>query len=167
MGADVVEVGSGYSYRFGDVQLNCHGPGVEAEPVARVPVAPGNSDLFVWFGPVEGAVEHLRTARRDGACAPAAVGQRGVGRASASATRTAALAVEFISSAGRAASRRSGPRMSKAVELAGHAGRSPRGVACVRKRPCEAYTPASVPSFDPLVSYHIWTVPLVVSSSLP
>ena len=61
MGADVVEVGSGYSYRFGDVQLNCHGPGVEAEPVARVPVAPGNSDLcFVWSGPIEGAVEHLR-----------------------------------------------------------------------------------------------------------
>ena len=61
MGADVVGVGSGYSYRFGDVQLNCHGPGVEAEPLARVPVAPGNSDLcFVWSGPIEGAVEHLR-----------------------------------------------------------------------------------------------------------
>jgi catechol 2,3-dioxygenase-like lactoylglutathione lyase family enzyme len=43
------------------VQLNCHGPGVEAEPLARVPVAPGNSDLcFVWSGPIEGAVEHLR-----------------------------------------------------------------------------------------------------------
>ena len=33
------------------------------------------------------------------------------------------------------------------------------------KRPWEAYTPAWVPSS--LVSYHIWTVPLVVSSSLP
>jgi catechol 2,3-dioxygenase-like lactoylglutathione lyase family enzyme len=61
LGAEVVGVGSGYSYRFGDVQLNCHGPGVDAEPVARVPVAPGNSDLcFVWSGPIEGAVEHLR-----------------------------------------------------------------------------------------------------------
>jgi catechol 2,3-dioxygenase-like lactoylglutathione lyase family enzyme len=47
-------------YRFGDQQLNVHGPGVEAHPVARVPVAPGNSDLcFVWDGPIESAVEHL------------------------------------------------------------------------------------------------------------
>jgi catechol 2,3-dioxygenase-like lactoylglutathione lyase family enzyme len=47
-------------YRFGDQQLNVHGPGVEAHPVARVPVAPGNSDLcFVWDGPIESAIEHL------------------------------------------------------------------------------------------------------------
>jgi catechol 2,3-dioxygenase-like lactoylglutathione lyase family enzyme len=61
LGAEVVEREQGYAYRFGDVQLNCHGPGVEAEPLARVPVAPGNSDLcFAWPGPIEGAVEHLR-----------------------------------------------------------------------------------------------------------
>jgi catechol 2,3-dioxygenase-like lactoylglutathione lyase family enzyme len=47
-------------YRFGDQQLNVHGPGVEPHPVARLPVQPGNSDLcFVWAGPIEQAVEHL------------------------------------------------------------------------------------------------------------
>jgi catechol 2,3-dioxygenase-like lactoylglutathione lyase family enzyme len=47
-------------YRFGDQQLNVHGPGVDAHPVARLPVQPGNSDLcFVWDGPIEAAVEHL------------------------------------------------------------------------------------------------------------
>ena len=61
LGAEVLERGPGFAYRFGDVQLNCHGPGVDAEPVARVPVAPGNSDLcFAWPGPIDGAIEHLR-----------------------------------------------------------------------------------------------------------
>ena len=37
-----------------------HGPGVDATPLARVPVAPGNSDLcFVWDGAIEEAIEHL------------------------------------------------------------------------------------------------------------
>ena len=61
LGAEVVERPVGYAYRFGSVQLNCHGPGVEAEPLARVPVTPGNSDLcFAWPGPIDGAIEHLR-----------------------------------------------------------------------------------------------------------
>ena len=47
-------------YRFGDNQLNIHGPGVDPHPVARLPVQPGNSDLcFVWDGPIEGAIPHL------------------------------------------------------------------------------------------------------------
>jgi catechol 2,3-dioxygenase-like lactoylglutathione lyase family enzyme len=47
-------------YRLGEQQLNVHGPGVDPHPVARVPVAPGNSDLcFVWDGPIEAAIEHL------------------------------------------------------------------------------------------------------------
>jgi catechol 2,3-dioxygenase-like lactoylglutathione lyase family enzyme len=47
-------------YRFGDNQLNVHGPGVDPHPVARLPVQPGNADLcFAWDGPIEGAVEHL------------------------------------------------------------------------------------------------------------
>ena len=47
-------------YRFGDQQLNIHGPGVDPHPVARLPVQPGNSDLcFVWDGPIEAAREHL------------------------------------------------------------------------------------------------------------
>jgi catechol 2,3-dioxygenase-like lactoylglutathione lyase family enzyme len=46
-------------YRFGDWQLNVHGPGF-AGLNARKPVEPGNSDLcFVWAGPIEQAVEHL------------------------------------------------------------------------------------------------------------
>ena len=48
-------------YRFGEQQLNVHGPGLEPEPVARLPVRPGGSDLcFVWPGPIEGAIDHLR-----------------------------------------------------------------------------------------------------------
>jgi catechol 2,3-dioxygenase-like lactoylglutathione lyase family enzyme len=61
LGAELVERGHGtWAYRFGGQQLNVHGPGVDAHPLARVPVAPGNSDLcFVWDGPIEEAVAHL------------------------------------------------------------------------------------------------------------
>jgi len=61
LGAEIIKNGEGFMYRFGDVQLNLHGPGVEPEPVARVPVQPGNSDLcFVWPGPIEEALLHLK-----------------------------------------------------------------------------------------------------------
>jgi catechol 2,3-dioxygenase-like lactoylglutathione lyase family enzyme len=61
VGVEVVERGAGYAYRIGDQLLNCHGPGVDPDPVARIPVVPGNSDLrFVWDGTVEAAIEHLR-----------------------------------------------------------------------------------------------------------
>ena len=60
LGAEVVERGAGFAYRFGEQQLNCHGPGVEAEPVARAPGRPGSSDLcFVWPGTTEEALAHL------------------------------------------------------------------------------------------------------------
>ena len=60
LGADLIPRGSGWAYRFGDTQLNCHGPGVNATPVARLPVQPGNSDLcFVWPGPIGQAKAHL------------------------------------------------------------------------------------------------------------
>jgi catechol 2,3-dioxygenase-like lactoylglutathione lyase family enzyme len=60
LGAEIVTLGERYAYRFGDQQLNLHGPGVDPHPVARIPVAPGNSDLcFVWDGPIEEAVAHL------------------------------------------------------------------------------------------------------------
>lgn len=60
LGAEIIARGPGFAYRFGDTQLNCHGPGVEATPVARLPVQPGNSDLcFEWDGPIDGAVAHL------------------------------------------------------------------------------------------------------------
>ena len=60
IGAQVLERGPGFVYRFGDQQLNVHGPGVEPHPVARERVRPGNSDLcFRWDGPIEDAVAHL------------------------------------------------------------------------------------------------------------
>lgn len=60
MGAELVQRHVGWAYRFGDTQLNLHGPGVAAVPVARVPVTPGNSDLcFEWQGPIADAVAHL------------------------------------------------------------------------------------------------------------
>jgi catechol 2,3-dioxygenase-like lactoylglutathione lyase family enzyme len=62
VGAEVVASGPGrIAYRFGDAQLNVHGPGVDAGTlVARDPVRPGNSDLcIVWPGPIEEAVAHL------------------------------------------------------------------------------------------------------------
>ena len=60
LGAELVQAGDGWSYRFGDQQLNVHGPGVDADPVARIPVPPDGSDLcFVWPGDIEEAREHL------------------------------------------------------------------------------------------------------------
>lgn len=60
LGAEPVARGSGWVYRFGTEQLNVHGPGVEATPVAGIPVPPGGSDLcFEWPGPIEGAAAHL------------------------------------------------------------------------------------------------------------
>jgi catechol 2,3-dioxygenase-like lactoylglutathione lyase family enzyme len=61
MGAQVIPRGRGFAYRFGDTQINLHGPGVDAVPVARDPVRPGNSDLcFEWPGPIAEAVGHLK-----------------------------------------------------------------------------------------------------------
>lgn len=61
LGAELVPVGSGWMYRFGNAQLNLHGPGGEYEPNAAVPVPVGGSDLcFEWPNPIEEAVEHLR-----------------------------------------------------------------------------------------------------------
>ena len=53
LGAKLVTRPTGYAYRFGDKQLNVHGPGVRPAEIARIPVAPGNSDLcFEWAGPI-------------------------------------------------------------------------------------------------------------------
>ncbi|HVD25216.1 MAG TPA: VOC family protein [Gaiellaceae bacterium] len=57
LGAELVTRDPGFAYRFGDQQLNVHGPGVEPYPVAAGPIQPGNSDLcFVWDGAIEQAV---------------------------------------------------------------------------------------------------------------
>lgn len=60
LGAEVVPLGAGWAYRFGEQQLNLHGPGVPGDPNAAIPVPPGGSDLcFVWPGPIAAAVAHL------------------------------------------------------------------------------------------------------------
>ena len=61
LGAELIGDPDGVAmYRFGEQQLNVHGPGLEPEPVARLPVQPGGSDLcFAWGGPIEGAIDHL------------------------------------------------------------------------------------------------------------
>jgi catechol 2,3-dioxygenase-like lactoylglutathione lyase family enzyme len=61
MGATLVTRPVGFAYRFGDRQLNVHGPGVRPAEVARLPVQPGNSDLcFEWRGPIAEAIAHLK-----------------------------------------------------------------------------------------------------------
>lgn len=60
LGAEIVRRGQGYAYRFGSTQLNCHGPGQIGNPLARLPVMPGGSDLcFVWPHGLEAARAHL------------------------------------------------------------------------------------------------------------
>jgi catechol 2,3-dioxygenase-like lactoylglutathione lyase family enzyme len=60
LAAEFIELGGRVAYRFGDTQLNVHGPGIKAGPLAKVPVPPGGSDLcFEWPGPIEAVVEHL------------------------------------------------------------------------------------------------------------
>jgi catechol 2,3-dioxygenase-like lactoylglutathione lyase family enzyme len=64
LGVEVVQLRENrVAYAFGDHRLNVHGPGTDAgDLVAREPVRAGNSDLcFVWEGPIEAAVEHLRS----------------------------------------------------------------------------------------------------------
>lgn len=60
IGAEILPKGAGFVYRIGAAQLNCHGPGLQPTPVARLPVPPGGSDLcFAWAGPIDGAIAHL------------------------------------------------------------------------------------------------------------
>ena len=54
-GAELVELTEHgprrWRYRFGDIQFNVHGPGMDPQPVARIPAAPGMADLcLVWPG---------------------------------------------------------------------------------------------------------------------
>jgi len=81
--AELVELTYGrFAYRFGEQQLNVHGPGSEPHPRAADPVRPGNSDLcFRWGGPIDGAVEHLRERGVEVELGPVdRPGARGLGR---------------------------------------------------------------------------------------
>jgi len=61
LGAEVIQRGKGWAYRFGSIQLNVHEPGLDSYPLALHPVGPGNSDLcFAWDGPIEEAIAHLQ-----------------------------------------------------------------------------------------------------------
>ena len=82
LGAELIEASRGrWLYRFGDQQVNVHGPGSTPSPVARRRVEPGNSDLcFLWPGPIEAAVSHLRRHRVEVAEGPVGrTGARGDG----------------------------------------------------------------------------------------
>ena len=60
LGAELIRRPKGFAYRFGNTQLNLHGPGFTPAEVARLPVQPGNSDLcFEWKGPISDAIAHL------------------------------------------------------------------------------------------------------------
>jgi catechol 2,3-dioxygenase-like lactoylglutathione lyase family enzyme len=61
LGAEVLELDrTRLAFRFGEQQLNVHGPGSTPEPVARVRIAPGNADLcFTWPGTAQEATAHL------------------------------------------------------------------------------------------------------------
>ena len=61
LGAELVPLAKGWAYRFGDQQLNVHGPGQPGAPNALIPVPAGGSDLcFEWPGLIEEAVAHLK-----------------------------------------------------------------------------------------------------------
>src|SRR6476646_4640896 len=62
LGAELIQLDKGrFAYRFGDQQLNVHGPGSTPHPRAADPVRPGNSDLcFRWDGTAEQAAAFLR-----------------------------------------------------------------------------------------------------------
>ncbi len=83
LGAELVELDKGrWAYRFGEQQLNVHGPGSEPHPRAVDPVRPGNSDLcFVWDGPIGAAVEHLHAQGVEAELGPVErLGARGTGQ---------------------------------------------------------------------------------------
>ena len=61
VGVEIIQKNGRWAYRFANAQLNLHGPGVQANPLAKIPVPPGGSDLcFEWSGPIEEAVDHLK-----------------------------------------------------------------------------------------------------------
>lgn len=61
IGVEVIAKEGSWAYRFENAQLNLHGPGLVPNPVARIPVPPGGSDLcFEWAAPIDDAVEHLQ-----------------------------------------------------------------------------------------------------------
>jgi hypothetical protein len=95
-GPRLIPFGNGYQFRWGEQQLNIHGPNQPGTPVAKLPVMPGGSDLcFRWHGPIETAIEHSAGQRGDNRGRPgsSATAQRARGQASISAIRTVVVPV--------------------------------------------------------------------------
>jgi catechol 2,3-dioxygenase-like lactoylglutathione lyase family enzyme len=93
LGAELVELEHGrWAYRFGEQQLNVHGPGSEPHPRAADPVRPGNSDLcFRWEGGSRTRPPgSQRTVSRSSSARSSGAGRADRGRASTSATPTGA-----------------------------------------------------------------------------
>jgi catechol 2,3-dioxygenase-like lactoylglutathione lyase family enzyme len=64
-GAELVELTepppTRWRYRFGDINFNVHGPGMDPDPVAHLPARPGMADLcLVWPGTATEAIHHLQ-----------------------------------------------------------------------------------------------------------
>ena len=82
LGAVPVELDRGrVGLRFGERQLNLHGPGSTPDPVAATPAGPGSFDLcFVWPGTPEEAIAHLHSFAVEPELGPVPrVGARGPG----------------------------------------------------------------------------------------
>ena len=43
LGAELIRQNNGWAYRFGDTQLNCHGPGVDPSPLRGCPYSPATA----------------------------------------------------------------------------------------------------------------------------
>jgi catechol 2,3-dioxygenase-like lactoylglutathione lyase family enzyme len=62
VGVELVTRNGRSAYKLPNAQLNLHGPGAKPQPLAKIPVPPGGSDLcFEWCGPISQAVGHLKT----------------------------------------------------------------------------------------------------------
>lgn len=82
VGADIIDHPDGnIAIRFGTSQINLHGPGIDTQLVASVPVAPGGVDIcFIWDGTSEEAAAHLRMHDAEIVAGPVArYGSRGRG----------------------------------------------------------------------------------------
>jgi len=60
LGAELVRRGAGWSYRFGDQQLNVQGPDDAGGSPTSVPIRPEHSHMcWRWEGPIDEAIAHL------------------------------------------------------------------------------------------------------------
>ena len=64
LGAELVQRGAGWAYRFGDQQLNVQGPDDVGGSATSVPIRPEHSHMcWRWDGTIEEAIAHLERHR--------------------------------------------------------------------------------------------------------